>query len=157
PAPLVVVVMDAGQNPLAGVPVTFEVLQGGGNLSGAATQVVPTDGKGRAAVTLTLGPAPGLDNNLVGARFAGLAHEPVTVKASGRVLGDPAATRVSGVVLDNQGAPVPGVTMRLHGGSSTTVTDDQGRFSLTGVPVGDLVLIADASTTTRPGTWASLD
>ncbi len=52
PAPLVLMVTDAKAGPVAGVPVTFAVVSGGGSLS-AATAV--TDATGRAQVSLMLG------------------------------------------------------------------------------------------------------
>ena len=155
--PLVLVVTDRGDNPVAGQEVTVEVLEGGGSVEGGSGATVVTDSDGRAAVTFTLGPEEGFDNNLVEATFPGLAGEPVTFKASGFVLGDPADTRISGVVLDNESVPVPGVTLSVRGAPLSTTADGQGQFTLAGVPVGAVVLEADASTTTRPGVWASLD
>lgn len=55
PEPFIAVVVDAGHNRLAGVPVTFSVVQGGRSFSGQPTVTVTTDSDGRAAVTLTLG------------------------------------------------------------------------------------------------------
>ncbi|NJL26867.1 MAG: hypothetical protein HC897_02785 [Thermoanaerobaculia bacterium] len=155
--PLVVLVTDAGQNPVAGVPVSFEVVAGDGAVDGGVSTVVLSDEDGRAAVALTLGPEAGLDNNLVEARFPGLATLPATFKASALVLGDPAETRLSGVVLDNQGAPVPGTTLRIRGTSLVTTSDAEGQFQLSGVPVGHVLLEVDASTTSRPGVWAGLE
>ncbi len=80
-----------------------------------------------------------------------MATLPASFRASAFLPGDPQATGISGVVLDNQGEPVPGVTLRLRDFDLSTVTDDRGAFHLTGVPVGQTFLIADASTTTREG------
>jgi hypothetical protein len=151
------VVTDAGDNPVAGVPVTFKVVLGGGSLSGAPSQTVPTDDSGMATARLALGPLAGLDNNRVEATVAAVATPPATFKASAFELGDPAQTRVAGMVLDNQGLAVPGVTIRLRDSSLTTETDAGGQFRMAGVPVGQLFLIADASTAARPGSWASLE
>ena len=158
--PLFAVVTDTGHNPVAGVPVTFRILQGGGgfaNAGGAATATAETDESGLASVRYMLGPSPGLDNNLIEATFSGLTALPATFKESGLLPGNPAQTRVSGVVLDNQGNAVPGVTMRVRDSALTTVTNPQGQFLLTGVPVGQVFLIADATTATRPGAWTSLE
>jgi len=155
--PLSVLVTDAGQNPVVDAAVTFEVVAGTGTVAGAATAVVETDENGRASVAYSLGPEVGLDNHRVEARFAGLTNEPATFKASGFVLGDPADTRLGGVVLDNQGDPVPGTTLRVRGSAATATADGEGQFVLTAVPVGEVVLEVDASTTTRPGTWAHLE
>jgi hypothetical protein len=157
PQPLVAVVFDSGGNPLSGVPVTFQIAAGGGSVAGADEVTVTTDQSGLAATSWRLGSTPGLDNHLVEARFPGLASEAATFKASAFVPGDPAATELVGVVLDNQGAPVPGVTLRLRDTPNMTVADAEGQFRLTGVPVGRVFLIADATTTTRPGQWASLE
>lgn len=154
--PLVVVVTDAGQNPVEDAAVTFEVVEGGGSIQGASQAVVPSDPDGRAAARLTLGTEAGLDNQQVRATFPGLTNEPVVFKASALVTGDPADTRISGVVQDNQGDPVPGVTLFVAGTEIATTADAEGQFTLVGVPVGEVVLHADASTAARPGTWASL-
>lgn len=41
---------------------------------------------------------------------------------------------VSGTVVDQNGNPLLGVTVKIKGTSSGTVTDSEGRFSLTGIP-----------------------
>jgi hypothetical protein len=155
---LEVVVTDQGHNPVANATVAFQVVKGGGGFGGAALLQATTDGSGLATARLTLGPAPGLDNNLVQASVPGAATaRPVTLKASAFLPADPAQTGIKGVVLDNQGNAVPGVTIRLRGSALTTVSDVQGKFFLTGVPVGQVFLIADASTAALPGSWASLE
>ncbi len=156
PLPLIAAVTDGHQNPLPGVAVTFKAVLGGGTFAGAPSVVATTDSSGLARAALTLGPAAGFDSQRVEASFSGMTVFPATFKASAFVLGDPAATAISGVVLDNQGTPVPGITMRLRGSPITGQTDAQGQFRLGGVPVGQVFLIADATTTTRPGSWASL-
>jgi|CXWL01.1.fsa_nt_gi hypothetical protein len=157
PLPLVVLVTDRAANPLAGVPVTFTVVAGGGTIAGAGQTVVPTNADGRAAAPFTLGPGADLDGHQVTAGFPGMTGDPALFKASAYELGDPADTRVSGVVLDGQDEPVPGVTMRLHGTALAAVTDAFGQFSIDGTPVGHVHLEVDATTATRPGTWASLE
>ncbi|MFY9824737.1 MAG: carboxypeptidase regulatory-like domain-containing protein, partial [Thermoanaerobaculia bacterium] len=155
--PLVAVLTDGNANPVAGAPVTFHVTRGGGGFGGADTLEVTTDASGLASARLTLGPAAGFDDNWIEASFPGMSVLPAAFKASGFVLGGPAATAVSGVILDNQGTPVPGVTLRLRDSSLMTTSDAQGQFRLTGVPVGRIFLIADASTANLPGSWASLE
>ena len=158
--PLFAVVTDDGHNAIPGVPITFRVVAGDGGLvegAGADTAVVETDDSGLASVRLILGPSQGFDNNLVEATHAGLTTLPATFKASAFLAGDPAQTKISGTVLDNQGDPVPGVTMRIRDTALTATTDAQGRFLVTGVPVGQVFLIADATTAARPGHWASLE
>jgi len=154
--PLTVFVTDAGQNPVEGTPVTFEVTTGSGSFGGSAQTTVMTDSDGLAGAVLTLGPEEGLDSQRVRATFPGLTKEAALFKASAFVAGDPADTRISGVVQDNQGDPVPGVTLSILGTALETTANADGQFTLSGVPVGDVKLHADASTTPRPGVWANL-
>ena len=104
----------------------------------------------------TLGSEPGQDNNVFVAtieRSASSARFP----ASGRRAGDPALTRVSGVVLDNSDIPISGVSVRIEGTSLVTQTDTAGQFRLAGVPVGYVRLFIDGSTAQRAGTWPTLE
>jgi len=156
PLPFVVFVHDAGGNPVADVPVIFEVLEGGGHISGAQQHLAVTDGDGLASAVVTLGPEPGVNNNRIQARFAGMSGLPVLLVASGLLEGLAENTRVSGVVLDNTDLPVANVAVRIEGTPLATATDDQGRFNLQGAPVGHIHLIVDGRTTTRPGTWPIL-
>jgi hypothetical protein len=156
--PLVAVVTDAGFNRLPGVPVKFQAVVGGGGfgVGGAASFTVSTDAYGRALAALTLGSVPGIENNRVTADFAGDTGGAAVFTASGQVAGDPAATAVSGVVLDNTNLPIAGATVSIEETSLTTTTNVQGQFLLAAVPVGRIRLIADGSTAERPGTWPSL-
>lgn len=156
PDPFIVFVHDAAGNPVQGVPVTFQVTAGGGNIGGSPSAVVPTDGDGRAKIALTLGPEPGISNNLVEAGFPGLAGLPAVLTATALPIGPPEATRLSGVVLDNSNVPVPNATITVDGTALQAVTNENGRFSIGGVPVGTLHFEVDATTTTRPGTWPVL-
>lgn len=166
PLPFVAIVTDAGYNRLAGVPVTFTVRQGGGLIDGAATVTRVTDSDGRVAVGLTLGKPEGFDNNVVEATFAGNPGAPVAFLASARVPADPAATRVTGVVLDNSNAPIAGVTLRLfrtHHGTGVpeqvaepVLTDEQGQFVIQPAPVGAFKLMADGATAPN-GPWPTLE
>src|SRR5207248_1259403 len=150
--PLVVVVMDAGGNPVEGTQVTFEVVEGGGTVDGQNSVIVPTDSDGRASVTFHLG-AKGLDANRVVATFPGLSEDAAMFVASGFLVDDTSVTLVSGVVLDGQSEPVPGVTVSIHGTDLETTTDEYGRFHLVGAPVARIHLEVDGSTATRPGAW----
>jgi hypothetical protein len=169
PHPFVLVVTDPGHNRLPNIPVTFTVQQGGGFFTSQGSQVplpgqtnftsiiVKTDSDGRAMAILTLGQQEGIQNNLVEANFAGNQGFPATFTASGRVAGDPAATSISGVALDNTNIPIAGVTIQVENTALTTQSDQQGQFLLTGVPVGRVKLIADGATAARPGTWPKLE
>jgi len=169
PRPLIAVVIDAGNNRLAGVPVTFTVKQGGGSFGGQPTFTVNTDSDGRVAATLTLGLQEGNANNLVEATFPSNTSFPVSFTASGRVPGNPSNTTISGVVLDNSNVPIPGVTIRavltnlLHSNSNiiqsvaAIQTNAQGQFTILQAPVGFVKLLVDGSTAQRPGTYPTLD
>ncbi len=162
PRPFVAVVTDAGHNRLQGVPVTFEVKVGGGKINGQPVSVtVMTDSDGRAVATLTLGPEEGFDNNVVDATFQieGNPSPPATFAASGRASMDSDNTRISGVVVDNTDTPLAGVTMLIHVNATDTietVTDDQGQFTLFGVPVGNVMLVADPRTIEDGQDWPEL-
>jgi hypothetical protein len=159
PRPLVVVVTDSGYNRLGGVQVQFATSKGQGTFAyGQPTVTATTDSDGRAIVTFTLDPAEGISNNGVRAAIVGLANGPVASFAlSGRAAGDPAATTVSGVVLDNVQQPVPGVTVSILGTALHTQTSSVGHFRLQAVPAGTITLIVDGSTTQRPGAWPDLE
>ena len=157
PKPFYVQVFDALGNPLEGVPVTWEAILGGGSFAGEPTAVTVTDNRGIASARFTLGPDPGLNNNLLQVSFEGLEEPPVNFTVTGRAVGLPQATAVVGVVLNNEDLPVPNVTMRLHGTSLSTVTGADGRFRIDQAPVGTMHLEADGTTTTLPGTWPRLE
>jgi hypothetical protein len=89
--------------------------------------------------------------------------------ASGHVPGNPAATKITGVVLDNSNNPVPGATIRAYlqnvpalqsGGlppNVSAISNLQGQFTIQPAPVGFVKIIADGSTVTRPGKWPNLE
>ena len=158
PRPLVAAVVDPGFNRLEGVPVQFLVTRGHGTFAGGASEVlVSTDSDGRAIAELTLDPDEGIANNAVEARIAGASGPPATFVSSGRAAGDPAATSISGIVLDNSNLPVPGATLRITGTTLSARTDAQGLFRIAGAPVGTVRLVVDGSTVERPGSWPDLE
>jgi hypothetical protein len=169
PLPFIAVVTDAGHNRIPGVPVTFSVKQGGGNVNGQSSVTLNSDGDGRVEAVLTLGPDAGINNNLLEATFPGNAAFPAAFTATARTQGPAAATAISGVVLDNSNQPIPGVTMRLfqlnQGPSGNlpqqvgtpVVTDGEGQFTIQPAPVGVFKLMADGGTATRPGVWPTLE
>ncbi|HEX9982414.1 MAG TPA: hypothetical protein VGF69_04045 [Thermoanaerobaculia bacterium] len=156
PRPLIAIVVDAGNNRLANVPVTFTVAQGGGNFDGQPSIVAVTDSDGRAIVRPTLGPEPGEDNNVFSATVTAV-NAASTFVASGRAAGPPASTRITGVVLDNTSIALAGVSVRIDGTQLYTQTDANGQFTITGAPVGYVKLFIDGSTAQRPGTWPTLE
>jgi Glucodextranase, domain B len=167
--PFIAVVTDTGFNRLSGVPVTFTVKTGGGNFAGSTTLSGTSDSDGRVMATLTLGPNPGINNNLVEANFAGNTGFPATFNATGLAPGPANSTSISGVVLDNSDNAIPGVTMRLlqiNQGNNGNVpqqvatavqTDAQGHFTIKPAPVGVFKLMADGGTAQRPGSWPTLE
>ncbi|MBR9911253.1 MAG: hypothetical protein GYB33_12970 [Gammaproteobacteria bacterium] len=170
PEAFVVSVTDDGANVVEGARVLFEVANGGGELSGVgAAQFgkqfqATTDSDGRATAEYKLGYLSGLDAQRVTATLldAPLDDQGNTVlinagfSATGFVPADPGDTSISGVVLDNQDAPVPGVTVRVEGTERQGITDEQGRFLIDEAPVGPVHLIADGSTATQEGEFPSL-
>jgi hypothetical protein len=159
PRPLIAAVVDSGRNRLEGVPVVFRVNQGSGHFAdGSEERVVVTDSDGRAISPFILGPDEGTSNNQVEARIQGLDDGPVvSFIATGRAAGDPAATTISGVVLDNTNVPIAGATLRVRDTGLTAVTDPAGQFRITGAPVGAVKLIVDGSTVSRSGSWPDLE
>lgn len=171
PFPLIAIVTDASNNRLAGVPVTFAVRGGGGGFgpNRDSTWSTTSDADGRVAASLILGPTQGVNNNVVEASFIGNTGYPAAFSATALVPGPANETSISGVVLDNSNKPLPGVTMRLlqitQGNRSnipqemaTAVqTDAQGQFVMKPVPVGVFKLMTDGGTTSRAGSWPTLD
>ena len=158
--PLGVVVTDSGHNRIAGVPVTFTAVTGGGTFSGNPTQTITTDSDGRALAVLTLGSSTDTEpaSNIVAASFPGNPSSAAAFTATALLAGDPTKTTISGDVLDNSNNPIAGVTMRLYQtnqGSNNNQplqigtpvqTDVQGHFVITSAPYGYFKLMADGTT-----------
>ncbi|MFY9826789.1 MAG: carboxypeptidase regulatory-like domain-containing protein, partial [Thermoanaerobaculia bacterium] len=159
PRPLVAAVTDAGFNRRSGIAVQFTVAAGVGHFANGLQQLtVNTDSDGRAIVPFVLDPAEGVAGNTVVATVEGLDNGPAAAfTATGLAAGDPAATSISGIVLDNSNLPVEGVTLRILNSVLTAHSDAQGRFHLAGAPVGSVTLIVDGSTANRPGSWPDLE
>ena len=159
PRPLIAAVVDSGNNRLQGVPVRFLVDKGEGHFAdGTQEAVVVTDSDGRAMVSYVLDASEGIDNNAVAASIEGIEDGyPASFVASSRAAGDPAATSISGVVLDNTNVPVAGATLRMRQSSLVAVSDQEGQFQIESVPVGAVDLIVDGSTVDRPGAWPDLE
>ena len=164
PEPLVVWVSD-GQNGVAGVTVSYTVVQGGGLVDGQASAMAVTDATGHAEVDWTLGPAVGLQR--VEASFAGLSGLPVTFSAQGLVRDETAPTSFAGRVLDNALQPVGGAACSLTVGgvqlSATSGADGRFLFSDT-LAAGPGHLRVDGLVATQlegqpiaPGSFPSLE
>lgn len=160
PAPFVTVVTDNGANVVQGARVRFEVTRGGGVFqNGLASYETATDSDGRATAQLTLGELEGLDAQRVTATLIDSPEGQVITAgftATAFISGDAGNTTISGVILDNQDQPIPGITVHIEGTTRKAITDEQGRFVITSAPVGPVHLVADGSTATVPGEFPSL-
>ena len=160
PAPFVVSVTDSGTNVVKSARVRFDVMNGGGHFENDSdTITVVTDSDGRASAHYTLGGVTGLDKqNIKAILLDALEGQTITAgfSVSGFTPGDAAATSISGVVVDNQDKPIPGVTIRVDGTTRQAVVDAKGQFTIQNVPVGPVHLIADGSTATVDGEFPSL-
>lgn len=157
--PLEVVAVDAGGNFCVNLPVTFRIRDGDGSFAGERRITVRTNADGRAAAQLTLGSEIGINNHVVTASFEGMNGQEPRFTATTVAAASSAPTRFVGVVLDTTNIPIPNATVRIENTDPVieTRTDEQGQFVLTDVPLGGGLLFVDASTTTREGSWSSLD
>lgn len=90
PDPFTVFVSDAYGNPVQNFPVQFNVLAGGGRLSGDSSQTVLTDEAGLAGVLWTTGPYLGPDNILQAA----------AERAGSPLIDSPVQWQYAGVAVD---------------------------------------------------------
>jgi PKD repeat protein len=157
PESLEAIVVDAGGNPVSGLPVIFQVEQGGGQLEGTDVVTKITDDDGRVAAVLSLAQQEGINNNVVSASFTGLTGSPATFLASAISPRNPADTKVTGIVLDNANQPIPNATASIKGTNLSALTDISGRFTISGVPIGALILFIDGASSTRPETFPFLE
>ena len=162
--PLEAMVVDVEGNPLEGIPVTYQVVEifnafvsveKSGNFGGEESVVRLTGSDGIARAVLTLGPNPGVSNNIVEASFEGLVGLEVTFVASGKAPTS-GSTLLSGVVLDSGLTAIPGSVITIDGTSLSTTTNGEGMFLLEDVPVGHIVLHIDPTSSPRPETFPPL-
>jgi adhesin/invasin len=154
---LVVQVLDAGDNPVSGVPVTWTVGSGSGSVSPASAT---TGADGQASTTWTLGPGTGSQRVTASAPGAGsVRFDATSTVGAPSVLGlvtQPSATAQAGVpfarqpvvqVRDAAGnpvVPVPGVTVTAAiatgagdlFGTATQTTGTDGRATFTNLGIG---------------------
>ena len=164
PEPLTVWVSD-GRNPASGVPVTFTVESGGGQVDGTIQTTVLSGLTGHASVELVLGSGEG--NQTVVADFADNPGAPTTFVAFGlaRNAGEP--TRFEGLVIDNANRPIEGVELTLSVNGQplpTTLSDLEGQFAFVDIPAGPARLHVDGLVATGldglpipPGSFPQLD
>lgn len=144
--PLVAVVKDSLNNPIAGRVVHFEVTRNNGvvraNASDTPKRVVqvPTDGSGKAQVLFTIGDTAGEGNNRVVATALGVtgqvefcasavaANPDKILMVSGDnqrgVVGSPLANPLEALVIDIEGNPIKGINV--------TFTVEKGNGNLNG-------------------------
>ena len=170
PEAFVVAVTDDGANVVAGARVRFNVTKGGGELSGVGSSdfnksfETVTDSDGRATAEYKLGYLEGIDAQRITATLldaptdaeGNLISITAGFTATAFVPADPGSTSITGIVLDNQDKPIPGVTVRVDGSERQSTTDEQGKFTIEQAPIGPVHLIADGSTATVEGEFPSL-
>jgi hypothetical protein len=170
PEAFVVAVTDDGANLVKDARVLFAVTKGGGHLSGVGstefgtTYETVTDSDGRATAEYKLGFAEGIDAQRITATLLDAPKDgdgntvliTAGFTATGFVPADPGLTSISGVILDNQDTPIPGITVRVDGSERQAVSDAQGQFKIDQAPVGPVHLVADGSTATIEGEFPSL-
>lgn len=136
-----------GINPVAGEPVQWTVLDGGGQIQGQSSIVLDTMGTGHTAVTYTMGTSPG--TNLIEASLVSDPSQRVRFMLVGieRDLAQP--TRFSGVVINNAEQGIEGATCTLDFGVEEFVTTSglNGEFSFPDLTeTGPAHLIVNGST-----------
>src|SRR5258708_4674349 len=151
------IVVDSGGNPVAGVPVVFNVEQGGGLLEGGTSVTKVSNEDGRVATVLTLALQEGINNNAVSATVTGLPGALATFLASAVTPRNPANTVVTGIVLDNADQPIANATASIKGTNLSALTDVSGKFTISGAPTGAIILFIDGATSTRPETFPFLE
>ena len=116
-----------------------------------------TGTEGVARAVLTLGPDPGVGRHLVSATFDGFTGRLAAFTATGVVPGNPASTAFSAAVLDNSQTPIPGAAVTIPDTTVSGLTDEDGQFLLTNVPVGRIHLRIDPTGSPRPETFTPLE
>ncbi len=158
-AQLLDVWVSDGCNGIAGVPVEFSVVQGGGSVDGANTAVIPTSQTGHAAVSFDYGFSPG--NQIVEATFAGNSSMTARFTLVGLVRDESQPTTLAAIVLDNASQPIQGAESFLHIGETTigpVVSDINGRIAFTDIPEsGAARLEVDGHTAVHVGGGGGVD
>ena len=151
PDPIRVRVSD-GCNGIAGIPVLFEVVSGGGKLGGEDALIVETGSTGHAETSFELGSTPG--NQEVQISLPG--DESLLSVVVFAVESSPgAATVFEGLVLDNSSQPLRGAELTLVIGDMGffATSDDGGRFRFDdlGTAHGPARIAIDGTTVDRAG------
>jgi hypothetical protein len=118
-------------------PIVTEVAQPDGLLRDPADVWSALDNRIRPSinvvVTLPLPDGDPLEAPLVLTRR-------IRVQEPGRII---ELIQIAGTVATTKGQPRTGATVRLKGHAYSTVTSEEGRFSLAGIPEGDYTLVAE--------------
>lgn len=144
--------VNDGCNGIAGKAVTFTVVQGQAYLNGDPTRkstTVQTGPTGHAQVHATVGATGG--NIVVEATFVGNPGAPAAFSILGMERDPTLSTTFEGVVLDNANRPLGGARCALViDGQSPRIalTDNEGRFSYSGIPAGHGRFVASGVTAT---------
>lgn len=145
-------------NGVPDIPVTFTVVQGGGNLVAdgvgpAPDLTVSTSDTGHTEVELILGSDGG--NNVVEATFAGNPGAPAVFVVFGVVRDEDQPTTFAGLVLDNASQPIEGATCTLIVSGQEpleTTSDGNGQFRFDDIAGSGLAdLFVDGLTATALG------
>lgn len=155
PRPLIAVVTDTQGAPVAGVPVRFMVLHGGGRFVGASDTIeVSTDNQGYAIARYVCGEQ--VIPQIVGASYAGNTLTPCLFMAHSFKAWPTARTRVLGEVLDQNMRALPNVLVRIGGQQART--DARGQFVVDNVGAGphQLLELVGRNQVTLPGRWPNI-
>jgi hypothetical protein len=149
PEPLRIWVSDSC-NGVSGVPVTFQVVEGGGRVNGNHQAVVVTSETGHAEVVFRLGLAPG--NQRVRVDFPGNPTGPAEFVIFGLLRDPTMPTSFSGLVIDNGNKPIGGAECRLIVGSTVVgpvMSSPDGQFRFDNLAIfGPAALEVDGATAT---------
>jgi TonB-linked SusC/RagA family outer membrane protein len=74
---------------------------------------------------------------------------PAIKKDNGQIIKKINRIDVSGRVVDKDGIPIPGATIRVRSGKGATITDNNGRFTIRGVTADDVLVISYQGYTAR--------
>ena len=154
--PLGVLVTDKEQNPVGGVPVSFEVTRGDGKFPGGLTATVLSNAKGFADVVFTPGQIAGLATHEVVASIPtgaeSVTEQGVTFTLSAYPPKNPYFTTVTGVVVDDEQQPIEGVEITFPDidPDERALTDADGRFYFAGAPSGYALMKVDGTTGVPP-------
>jgi hypothetical protein len=151
PGPMVAWVNDSC-NGVAGVDVTFTVIEGSGLVNGQNSVTIPTTITGHATVEFRPGSTPG--NNRVRADFPGNPNDPATFVIQGVARDLEMPTSYTGIVLNNARLPIQGAlcTLEVEGQEvGEAISGSDGRFNMIDVPAGPAHLNVDGYPATSVG------